>query len=393
VSLRTRLAAAFGLVALLTAIAIALTAPTIVGRGFAAMQLDPAASGMGQGMGPGLGPGRGNGAGAAGGMGGQHAAQVQQETTQTIIAVAVVAAGLASLLGVLLATRMTRPLGRLEHAAAEIARGHTEVRSGLGDRRDEIGSLGRSFDGMAAELEAAETTRRRFFQDAAHELKTPLAVIEATTSAVLDGVYPHDDRHLETIRAQSRLLGRIVDDLRTVSLADAGSLPLRREPVDVEPLLAAVARDMGPRAAAAAITVAVQAGGAPQAGGASQPGGAPVVMADPDRVRQVVAALVDNALRHTPRGGWVRLEARAEGAWTVLAVTDSGPGVEPADLPHVFDRFYQADEARDRSTGTSGLGLAIVRALVEAQGGMVTAANEPGAGARFEVRLPAEGPT
>jgi two-component system sensor histidine kinase BaeS len=115
-------------------------------------------------------------------------------------------------------------------------------------------------------------------------------------------------------------------------------------------------------------------------------------MADPDRVRQVVAALVDNALRHTPRGGWVRLEARAEGAWTVLAVTDSGPGVAPADLPHVFDRFYQADEARDRSTGTSGLGLAIVRALVEAQGGTVTAANEPGAGARFEVRLPIAGP-
>jgi two-component system sensor histidine kinase BaeS len=323
-----------------------------------------------------MGPGRGNGAGAAGGMGGQHAAQVQQETTQTIIAVAVVAAGLASLLGILLAARMTRPLGRLEHAAAEIARGHTEVRSGLGDRRDEIGSLGRSFDGMAAELQAAETTRRRFFQDAAHELKTPLAVIDATTSAVLDGVYPHDDRHLETIRAQSRLLGRIVDDLRTVSLADAGTLPLRRERVDVEPLLAAVARDMGPRATAAAITVTTQAGGAP------------AVTADPDRVRQVLAALVDNALRHTPRAGWLRLEARGEGAWVVLAVADSGPGVAEADLPHVFDRFYQADEARDRSTGTSGLGLAIVRALVEAQGGTVTAANEPGAGARFEVRLP-----
>ena len=380
-SLRTRLAAAFALVALLTAIAIALAAPAIVGRGFAAMQVDPAASGMGPGMGQGLGPGRGNGAGAAGGMGGQHAAQVQQETTQTIIAVAVVAAGLASLLGILLAARMTRPLGRLEHAAAEIARGHTEVRSGLGDRRDEIGSLGRSFDGMAAELQAAETTRRRFFQDAAHELKTPLAVIDATTSAVLDGVYPHDDRHLETIRAQSRLLGRIVDDLRTVSLADAGTLPLRRERVDVEPLLAAVARDMGPRATAAAITVTTQAGGAP------------AVTADPDRVRQVVAALVDNALRHTPRGGWVRLDARVEGAWAVLAVTDSGPGVAKADLPHIFDRFYQADEARDRSTGTSGLGLAIVRALVEAQGGTVTAANEPGAGARLEVRLPVAGPT
>ncbi len=377
-SLRARLAAAFALVAILTAVAIALTAPTIVGRGFAAMQVDPAAGAVGGGVGGGMGPGRGNGAGA--GMGGQHAAQVQQETTQTIVAVAVMAAGVASLLGLLLATRLTRPLGRLEHAAAEIARGRTEVRSGLGDRRDEIGSLGRSFDGMAAELQAAETTRRRFFQDAAHELKTPLAVIDATTSAVLDGVYPHDDRHLETIRTQSRLLGRIVDDLRTVSLADAGTLPLRRERMDVDALLSAIARDVQPRATAAAISVT------------SRTAGEPVVVADPDRLRQVLAALVDNALRHTPAGGWVRLEARAERAWSVLAVVDSGPGVAQADLAHVFDRFYQADESRDRSTGTSGLGLAIARSLVEAQGGTVTAANEPGAGARFEVRLPVAAP-
>lgn len=371
-SLRVRLAAAFALVALLTAVAIGLTAPAIVGRGFAAMQAD----------GTGMGPGGGGGTGIGGGIGtgpGMHAAQVQQETTETIIAVAIVAAGVASLLGILLATRMTRPLGHLEHAAAEIARGRTEVRSGLGNRRDEIGSLGRSFDGMAADLQDAEAVRRRFFQDAAHELKTPLAVIDATTSAVLDGVYPHDDVHLQTIRAQSRLLARIVDDLRTVSLADAGTLPLQPDRVDTDALLAAVARDMEPRAVAAGLKVTVHGGGAP------------AVMADPDRARQVVSALVDNALRHAPSGGWVRLEARDEGPLVAIAVVDSGPGLTEADLPHVFDRFYQADPARDRTTGTSGLGLAIVRALVEAQGGTVKAANEPGAGARLEVRLPAAG--
>ncbi|MDP2350687.1 MAG: HAMP domain-containing sensor histidine kinase, partial [Chloroflexota bacterium] len=228
-------------------------------------------------------------------------------------------------------------------------------------------------------LEAAETTRRRFFQDAAHEIRTPLADIDATTSAVLDGVFPYEDRHLETIRTQSRLLGRIVDDLRTVSLADAGTLPLKLDRVDTDALLAAVARDMEPRATAAGLTLTARSGGAP------------AVTADPDRARQVVSALVDNALRHAPSGGWVRLETRDEGPFVAIAVVDSGPGLADEDLAHLFDRFYQADPARDRTTGTSGLGLAIVRALVEAQGGTVEAANEPGAGARFEVRLPTAG--
>jgi two-component system sensor histidine kinase BaeS len=363
VSLRVRLAAAFALVAILTAAAVALTAPSIVGRGFAAMQADGTA-----------GPGRGPGAGP---MAGLHAQQVQQETTFTLIAVAVIAVGVASALGFVIASRMTRPLGRLEASAAAVARGELDARSGLGGRTDEIGSLGRSFDAMAAELQATEVARRRFFQDAAHELKTPLAVIDATTSAVLDGVYPHDDRHLQTIRDQSRVLARIVDDLRTVSLADAGVLPLRHDTVEVGPLLASVVRDLAARATAAGITLDARADAGLEVAG------------DPDRLRQVVVALADNALRHTPAGGWIRLEASGAGRSVRIAVVDSGSGIDPDDLPHVFERFYQADPARDRGTGTSGLGLAIVRAIVEAHGGRVRAANEPGAGARFELELPA----
>lgn len=365
-SLRLRLAAAFALVAVVTAMAVAVTAPSIVGRGFAAMQEDGA-----------TGPGRGPGAGP---MAGVHAQQVQQETTLTLIAVAVVAVGVASLLGFVIASRMTRPLGRLEASAAAVARGDLDARSGVADRTDEIGSLGRSFDAMATELQATEIARRRFFQDAAHELRTPLAVIDATTSAVLDGVYPHDDRHLETIRDQSRLLARIVDDLRTVSLADAGVLPLRHETVEIGPLLATVARDLGARAMAAGITL-----DAPTAPGIAVDG-------DPDRLRQVVVALADNALRHTPAGGRIRLEARAAGRSVTIAVVDSGSGIAPDDLAHVFERFYQADPARDRGTGTSGLGLAIVRAVVEAHGGRVRAANEPGGGARFELELQGTSP-
>ncbi len=370
-SLRVRLAVAFALVAVLTAAAVALTAPAIVGRGFAAFEADGTGTGTGAGRGPGQGPGPGPGAGL-------HAAQIQQETTVTIMVVAVVAAGLASLVGLAIASRMTRPLGRLEDAAAAVARGELAARSGLEGRSDEIGSLARSFDAMAADLQATEVARRRFFQDAAHELRTPLAVIDATTSAVLDGVYDHDDRHLDTIRDQARLLGRIVDDLRTVSLADAGVLPLRRQVLPMTPVLAALARDLDAQAAASGIRVEwTEAPGV-------------TVSADPDRLRQVLAALGDNALRHAPAGGWIRLAAAAAGPGrTVIAVTDSGAGIAADDLSHVFERFYQADPARDRSTGTSGLGLAIVRGVVEAHGGSVRAANEPGAGARFEIELPA----
>jgi two-component system sensor histidine kinase BaeS len=366
-SLRLRLAGALALVAILTAVAVAITAPTIVGRGFAAMQTDGATGGMGRGQGQG-----------PGAMASLHAQQVQQETTVTLIAVAALAAGLASLLGLAIAARMVRPLARLERTAAAVAHGQLDVRSGVGDRTDEIGSLGRSFDAMAADLQATEESRRRFFQDAAHELRTPLAVIDATTSAVLDGVYSHDDRHLETIRDQSRLLTRIVDDLRTVSLADAGVLPLRPELVPIGPLLASIAQDLGARASGGGLSIEVQSTVDL------------VATADPDRLRQVVVALVDNAIRHTPAGGWIRLEARhaAQDDAVAIAVVDSGPGIAPTDLPHVFERFYQADPSRDRATGSSGLGLAIVRAIVEALGGRVRAKNETGAGARFEVEVP-----
>ncbi len=397
-SLGARLALAFAAVAIGTAVAVAIATPPIVGRGFAAMQAQASGNAdaspstdvsAGRGMGPqagqggGLGPGNGMGPGA-----GAYLAQAQQETTLTIIVVAGVAAIIASLHGWVIARRVARPLERLEAAAAAVAQGDLGARSGIADRADEIGSLGRSFDAMAADLERGEIARKRLFQDAAHEMKTPLAVIDATAAAILDGVYDHDDRHLATIREQTRLLGRVVDDLRTISLAEAGVLTLQAEPVPVGPLLGTIRGSFAARAAASGVTLRVE----------TEPGTsvAPLtVVVDRDRLTQAIGALVDNAIRHSPPGRQVVLSAVASQAVVEsrrsarITVDDDGTGIAAVDLPHVFERFYQADPARDRTAGTSGLGLAIVRAVVEAHGGSVGVENRMGGGARFWIELPA----
>jgi signal transduction histidine kinase len=229
---------------------------------------------------------------------------------------------------------------------------------------------------VADALETSDTSRRRFLQDAVHELRTPLTVIEATTSAVIDGVYEPEPRHLETIRSQARLLARIVDDLRTTSLAEAGGLELRREPTEVASTLGRVAEGFRARAENAGITLVVEA---PEA---------LVVEADAERLRQMLGSLVDNAMRHTPTGGTITLAASAGTGIVRSHVRDTGPGVAPEDLSHVFERFYQADLSRDRARGSSGLGLAIVKAITTAHGGTVGVTNAPGGGADFWIELP-----
>lgn len=379
--LALRLALGFAGVALATALAVAIAAPPIVGRGFAAMQVAGASGTPGGGLGPGHGGGMGAGAGVGGGMGvgqGAYAAQLQQETATTIILVAIAAAGAASILGVFVARRIAKPLVRLEATAAAVAQGDLGARSGLSGRRDEIGSLGRSFDAMAANLERGEAARRRFFQDAAHEMKTPLAVIEATAAAVLDGVYEHDERHLTTIREQARLLGRVVDDLRTISLADAGALPLNLGSTRVDEVIASVVAAFAAKAGARGVTLAT----------APVPLPPITVTADRDRLGQAIATMVDNAIRFAPDGGHVTVEGRVITGAVRVEILDDGPGVGAEDATRVFDRFYQADPGRDRASGTSGLGLAIARAIVEAHEGRVGAEDRPEGGARFWLEIP-----
>jgi two-component system, OmpR family, sensor histidine kinase BaeS len=367
-SLRLRLAAAMAFVALLTWLAVAIAAPAIVGRGFSRLQGDGVSPGGG-------GPGSGQAAGASpGATAGSHYLEVQQDTAASIIVVALAAAAGSTLLGILIAGRIVAPLRRLQAAASAVAAGDLAHRSGVGKRRDEIGALGRSFDSMAAELERADETRRRFLADAAHELKTPLAVIEATSTAVLEGVYPHDREHLETILQQSQILSRLVADLRTISLAESGTLPLRLERLDVADLVASVSRSFTARATAAGTVIT------------SEVADGLFVDADRDRLAQVLAALLDNAIRHAASGS-VSVAAAAVSGRVRIDVADTGPGIPEDAIGHVFDRFYQADESRDRSSGTSGLGLSIAKAIVDAHGGTIEAANLPGGGARFRIEL------
>jgi len=409
VSLRWRIALGFALVALATAAVIALATPTIVQQGFSDFDADsddgaPAATVPGRATTTTTTTTESETEIVAAPTSAPVASapptngQAEQTTILRLLVAAAAAASVASLIGLWAAGRLVRPLTRLEQAAAGVARGDLGRRSGLADRTDEFGQLGRTFDSMAGQLELAEETRRRFLQDSAHELKTPLAVIEATSSAMIDGVYTPERRHLETIRDQSRILARIVDDLRTISLAEGGHLPLQRRPLDVRAVLDSVAVGFEARAVANAVKLSTDG-----------PSGL-IVEADPDRVRQMIGALVDNALRHTPTGGSVRLVAfglaaavPSVGSRSALvggksaparplvriAIEDSGPGIAAEALPSIFERFYQADPSRSRGTGTSGLGLSIVKALAEAHGGRAGAENRAEGGARLWIELPA----
>ena len=362
-SLRLRLARIIALVAFITAGIIALATPAIVDHGFAQLADDVRAPGQGQGQGPGPREGRGPG-------------RAQRETTIAIIVLGVAAAAGASVFGFLVAGRLVSPLGRLRDAVADVATGDLERRSDVADRSDEIGDLGRSFDAMAESLERSDAIRRRLFQDAAHELKTPLTVIDATTTAILDGVYGHDDRHLETIRSQSQLLSRIVDDLRTVSLAEAGKLPLDIGPLDAAEVVRETVMAFDSAAGLAGVALTTEIAGAPLG-----------VVADRQRLGQMLGALTDNAIRHTPRDGHVTIEAFATGGHVELAVRDDGPGIPPEDLPNVFERFYRVEAGSRQDAGTSGLGLSIVRALAAAQEATADVQNVAPHGARFVLRF------
>jgi two-component system, OmpR family, sensor histidine kinase BaeS len=302
-------------------------------------------------------------------------AQYVASTTRALALAALGAMVIAVLLGAVLARTLTQPVRDLTRAIDAMTRG--ELRQEVPVRSaDELGTLTQAFNRMSADLARSNELRRQMTADIAHDLRTPLTVITGYIEALRDGVLKPTPARFETMNTEAQQLKRLVDDLRTLSLADSGELPMQRQRVAPRALLDRLTAAYAPQAAARQITLAVNA--APDL---------PEVVVDPERMAQVLGNLVTNALRHTPAGGRIDLSAQAQGARVALVVADTGDGM-PADvLPHVFDRFYRGDAARTQQEGESGLGLAIAKSIVEAHGGTITAASTPGHGTTFTITL------
>jgi two-component system sensor histidine kinase BaeS len=278
----------------------------------------------------------------------------------------------------IVARRLGRSVATVAIAADRIARGHLDVRVTAPAIGPEFTQLADSFNAMAARLAETETTRQRLIGDLAHELRTPLASLEATVEAVVDGVLPADDVTLATLTDQTRRLQHLVADMAAVSRAEERQLDLHPRPVDLAKLATEAVVAVRARYAAAGARLDVDVAGK-----------APMVRVDPQRFAEVLANLLDNALRHTRAGGAVRVAVVAEPRGAVLEVIDTGDGFDPLDAERIFERFYRADSSRTRTSAGSGIGLTIARAIVAAHGGTLTATSGgPGTGATFRIRLP-----
>ncbi|GAA5439763.1 adaptive-response sensory-kinase SasA [Deinococcus caeni] len=293
----------------------------------------------------------------------------------SLVQVGLLATGAAALLAWLLARRIARPISAVSHAAAQLAGGDLGARAPVQSGEREMAALAQSFNDMAENLQALEHERQQAVADIAHELRTPIAVMQARLDALEDGVYPLNAEQIALLSTQTQLLTRLVGDLRTITLAEAGRLALNPQPLDLGTLGREVVRDLQDRAAARGVTLSVQAAQTP-------------IRADPVRVRQITTNLVDNALRHARSRVSVQVETVQGRA--LLHVEDDGPGVPEDSREAVFTRFTRLDGSRTRDTGGSGLGLAIVRALTDAHGGEAHLSGSASlGGARFTVALPA----
>ncbi len=272
--------------------------------------------------------------------------------------------------------RLLVPLSDLISAADAVGSGDLSVRVAENGRSG-LSRLARAFNHMTAELQLADQRRRNLTADVAHELRTPLHIIQGNLEGILDGVYAPNRAHIEATLAETRALSRLIEDLRVLSLAEAGELPLAHEQVDINDLVADVQTSFSGQAEAAGVVLRVEL-----------PQERLSVRGDAGRLDQVLSNLVSNALRFTPAAGEIVLAARAVAQGVEITVRDTGQGIAEQDLPYVFDRFWRGDPARNRGTGSSGLGLAIARQLVRSHGGAIAVTSKPGAGTCFTVTLP-----
>ena len=291
---------------------------------------------------------------------------------------------LAGALGLILATALSytllRPVRELTLAAQGLARGDLTRRVTVhGD--DELATLGLAFNHMADSLQQVEESRRAMTADIAHELRTPLAVQRANLEALQDGIYPLTAENLAPVIDQNHLLTRLVEDLRTLALTDAGQIELECSPINLPALVARVIERFQPQATSQQVSLILSP---------TDPS-IPPILVDPTRFEQMLTNLLSNALRYTPPGGRIEVALAALQGVIRLSVHDSGPGIPAESLPYIFERFYRGDKSRTRSEGGSGLGLAIARNLARAHGGDLIAANHASGGALFTLTLPMDG--
>ncbi len=300
------------------------------------------------------------------------------DLNRSILLASMAAAIMALILGALLARTLTQPIRELTAATQQIADGQLGIQVTV-HTHDEVGKLTESFNNMSADLERSSLQRKQMTANIAHDLRTPLSVILGYTEALSDGKLNATPEIAETLHREAQHLNHLIEELRTLSLADTGDLQLHRSLIEPVPLLERTVSSYRMQADEQGIELNVEAMDE-----------LPTINVDSQRMAQVLGNLVSNALRHTPSGGSVTLSATSTVQDSQLSVRDTGSGIAPDDLPHVFSRFYRADTARTGS-GASGLGLSIAKSIVEAHGGTIEVSSVPGQGSQFTIKLPVEG--
>lgn len=289
------------------------------------------------------------------------------------VALLLLGAALAGV-GALVLRRVALPVADLIAAANRIANRDYAARvESVGGPRW-VREVSRAFNAMATELAAQDRARRHLMADIAHELRTPLTIVQGKLEGLVDGVYPRDDARLTSVLEDTRMLGRLVEDLRTLATAESGALALAKEPTDLAALIADLVTTVRARADDASVRLHVEL---------PPPDTMSPVTVDPVRIREVLLNLLTNALRHTPAGGNVSVRLGDAPRTVTIRVSDTGPGIPPDDVPHIFDRFFKGPASQG-----SGLGLTIARGLARAHGGEIIVESPPGRGASFVVTLP-----
>lgn len=335
-----------------------------------------AAGGYGRGMGRGM-------MGSGMGMGGMHHRMMLGAAERTFVEsyhkslwwIGFLFAGMGLVVSYFLSGNITRPLRQLSQAAEKIRQGHLKQEVPV-ETQDEVGQLAAVFNQMSAELAANESNRQEFLANIAHELKTPLAVLQGHLESMLDGVEEPEPEKLFSMQEEVMRLTRLVGDLRDLSLAQVHQLELHLQPVDLGEKAERAAELLEPLLEEKRLHFVKNM--APSL---------PVRQLDPDRVNQILYNLITNAIRYTHPGTAILLQTEPVGKRVRLIIADEGPGIAPEDLDHIFEQFYRGDKSRNRASGGSGIGLSLAKSFVEAQGGTITARNRKEGGAEFVVEL------